>query len=132
MDAPCRKLWSKKHGHDTYGSDDSDIDEDEFKRKGQKKRTTGGTCKCGSTTHLRTNHSECPLNVKNLKSDVSVDDRAPDNNDVISYSEDTLSDADSISLEKSVPTPTGYTSWCFEDDVISGICVRSAKMSTHC
>ena len=40
----CRKLSSKKHGHDTYGSDDSDIDKDELKRKGQKKRTTGGTC----------------------------------------------------------------------------------------
>ena len=51
VDALCCKLWSKKHGHDTYGSDDSDIDEDELKRKGQK-CTTGGTCKCGSTTHL--------------------------------------------------------------------------------
>ena len=48
---------------------------------------------------------------------------ASDNNDVISYSEDTLSDAESISLEKSVPTPTIDTSWCFEDDVISDICV---------
>ena len=45
------------------------------------------------------NHSECPLNVKNQRSDVSVDDRASDN-DVISYSEDTLSDLESISLEK--------------------------------
>ena len=77
-----------------------DIDEDELKRKGQKKRTTGGTCKCGSTTHLRTNHSECPLNVKNQTCGVSVDDKASDNNDVISYSEDTLSDAESVSLEK--------------------------------
>ena len=32
VDAQCRKLWSKKHGHDTYGSDDSDIDEDELKK----------------------------------------------------------------------------------------------------
>ena len=47
-----------------YGSDDSNTDEDELKRKGQK-RTTGGTCKCGSTTHhQRTNHSDCLLNVK--------------------------------------------------------------------
>ena len=63
VDAQRRKVWSKKHGHDTYGSDDSDdsdLDEDELKPKGRKKRTTGGMCKCGSTTHQRTNHSECP------------------------------------------------------------------------
>ena len=57
--------------------------------------------------------------------------RASDNNDVISYSEDTLSDAESISLEKSVPTPTGDTSWCFEDDVLSGICVCGALGRAH-
>ena len=59
---------------------------------------------------LRTNHSECSLNVKNKRSSVSVDDRASDN-DIIYYFEDTLSDAESISLEISVPTPTGDTSW---------------------
>ena len=64
MDAQQRNMWSKKHGHDTYGSDDSDIDEDE-KPRGQKKRITGGQCKCGSTTHQRTNHSDCPYNPKN-------------------------------------------------------------------
>ena len=64
MDAQHRKLWLKRHSHDTYGSDDSDIDEDGLKPKGQKKHTTGGQCKCGSTTHQRTNHSDCPLNVK--------------------------------------------------------------------
>ena len=57
----------------TYGSDDGDIDEDELKRIGQKKCTTGGTCKCGSATQC-TNHSECPLSVKNQRSGVSVDD----------------------------------------------------------
>ena len=36
MDSQCRKLWSKRHGHDTYSSDDSDIDEDEIKPKRQK------------------------------------------------------------------------------------------------
>ena len=70
------------------------------------------------------------MNVKNQRSGVSVDDRASDN-DVISYSEDTLSDADRISLEKSVPTPTGDTSWCFEDDVISGICECGALGRAH-
>ena len=96
MDARRRKVWSKKHGHDTYGSDDSDLDKDELKPKGRKKCTAGGTCKCGSTTHQHTNHSECHLNEKNRKSGVSnkknqkggvsVDDRASENSDVIYYS----------------------------------------------
>ena len=50
--------------NDTYGSDDSNLDGDEIKRKGQKKRTSEWKCKYGSTTHQRTNHSECLLNQK--------------------------------------------------------------------
>ena len=45
-----------------YGSDDSNIDEDE-KPRGQK-RMTGGQCKCGSTIHQRTIHSDCPFTQK--------------------------------------------------------------------
>ena len=124
---------TNSHGHDTYGSDNSDIDEDELKPKGQKKRTTGGMmCKCGSTTHQRTNHSDCPYNVKNQKSDVSVDDRASDNSDVIYYSDHSLSDAESISLKGSVPTPTSDISWCFEDDIIKGnICMCGVLGRAH-
>ena len=52
------------------------------------------------------------------------------NNDVY-YSEDSLSGAESISFENGVPTtPTGDTSWCFEDD-ISGICVCGALGLPH-
>ena len=83
---------------------------------------------CGSTTHQRTNHSDCPLNVKNQRSGVSVDDRAFDSNDVIYYSEDSPSDAES---KEGAPTPTGDTSWCFEDDIISGICVCGALGRAH-
>ena len=87
VDAQCRKLWSKKHGHDTYGSDDSD--------RTQMKRTKEAYN--WRDVHVWVHHSptyhECPLNVKNQRSGVSVDDRVSDNNDVISYSEDTLSEA---------------------------------------
>ncbi|MCG8623744.1 MAG: hypothetical protein MJE68_17340, partial [Proteobacteria bacterium] len=54
-----------------------------------------------------------------------------DNNDIIYYSEDSLSDAESFSLKKSVPTPTGDSSWCFDDDIISGICVCGALGLPH-
>ena len=77
----------------TYGSDDSDIDDDE-KPKGRKKRMTGGQCKCGSTTQ-RTNHSDCPYSPKDTtisnkrkpESDNSVDDGASEDSNVIYYSE---------------------------------------------
>ena len=43
-----------------------------------------------------------------------------------------LSDAESIALKGSVPTPTGDSSWCFEDDIISGIiCVCGAQSRAH-
>ena len=91
VDAQCRKLWSKKHGHDTYGSDDSDVREVVFL--------------------WMTEHRTIM-------------------NDIIYYSEDSLSDAESISLNKSVPTPTGDTSWCFEDGIISGICMCGALLTS--
>ena len=73
-------------------------------------------------------HSDCPYNVKDKKSGISVHDRASHNGDVIYYSENSPSDTESISLKGSVPTPTGDTSWCFEDDIISGnICVCGAS-----
>ena len=31
VNAQRRKVWSKNHGHDTYGSDDSNLDGDEIK-----------------------------------------------------------------------------------------------------
>ena len=46
-----------------------------------------------------------------------MDDRVSDN-DVIYYSEDFPSDAESISLKESVPTPTSDTNLCFKDDKI--------------
>ena len=67
-DAQRRKEWSRKHGHDTYG-DDEDSDTAELKPKAKKKSKKGqkmveGQCECGSTTHLRTSHNECPYNKK--------------------------------------------------------------------
>ena len=43
-----------------------------------------------------------------------------------------MSDTESISLKDSVPTPTGDSSWYFEDDIISGnICVCGALGRAH-
>ena len=133
LDAQRRKDWSKKHGHDTYGSGDSGDDDGELKPKGQKKRkqgqiSTGGKCKsCGSTSHLRSNHSECPFNMKNMKSGVSDEDKASENSDVIHYSGDAMSDSENSSCESRVASPDCHSEWCFEDDIICGdICTCGA------
>ena len=49
-DAQCRKAWSKKHGYDTYGDDNSDDDDLELKPEVSKRhrkgpRSAGGKCK---------------------------------------------------------------------------------------
>ena len=78
----------------------------------------------GSTTHRFTTHSECCLNPKNSskeqkKSGDSINDRKSEN-DVIYYSEDFQSDAESIAL-KDVLTSTGSSSWFLRWYIISGI-----------
>ena len=70
-----RKEWSRKHGHDTYGDDDahddSDHEPEEKKGKGKgktraKREVQGGqVCSaCGSSTHKRSSHRDCPFNKK--------------------------------------------------------------------
>ena len=130
MDAQCRKEWSKKHGQDTYGSDDSDKDNSETKSKGQKKHrqgqaSTGGRCKaCGSFSHQRSNHNDCLFNKKRLKTGISRDDDASKNSDVICLAKDAQSGAESFSSKGRLPSPD---CWCFEDDIIAGdICTCGA------
>ena len=60
MDAQRRKEWSKKHGHHTYG----DTVEESLAKTvtaGQGKKSGASKCKCGSTTHKRSTHKNCPL-----------------------------------------------------------------------
>ena len=68
IDGQERKKWSKKHSHD-YGcdSENSDIDVKVSRGKGRRKgRPQGkGECaSCGSSTHKRSNHRDCPFNKK--------------------------------------------------------------------
>lgn len=100
LDVQHCKKWSKKHGHDTYGSGDSDEEGVEHKPKGPKgskkgQVSSGGTCRaCGSTSHLRSNHQDCPFNKRMRETNASTnleDKGASENSDVIYHSED-LSD----------------------------------------
>ena len=125
-DAQCRKEWSKKHGHDTYGVDENS-DTAELKPKNKKKSKNGqkaveGMCKCGSTTHLRTSNKECPLNKKRL-SDVPTpphkdDDASSLNSDQSDYN---LSLAGESSSDES--SRMSADDWCYEDDISSDMCV---------
>ena len=66
-----RKEWSRKHGHDTYGDDDAhdDSDHEPEEKKGKtraKREVQGGQvcAACGSSTHKRSSHRDCPFNKK--------------------------------------------------------------------
>ena len=134
-DAQRRKEWSRKHGHDTYG-DDEDSDTAELKPKEKTKSKKGqkmveGQCKCGSTTHLRTSHSECPYN-KKRKNDAPPlphrdDDASQPHSDL---SQDDMSFAGDISSDES--DSTSNDDWCYEDDIISSdMCVCGALGRAH-
>ena len=69
LEARERIKWSKKHGHDTYGCDsDSDSQNElgavkvERKMKKQVKGRGRKCTSCGSSSHQRSSHSECPFN----------------------------------------------------------------------
>ena len=91
LDSQRRKKWSKKHGHNTYGSGDSNEEGVELKPKGSKKRqaSSGGKCRvCGSTSHLQSNHRDCPFNKRMRETNSSTnleDEGASENSDVIHH-----------------------------------------------
>ena len=71
-DAERRKIWSKKHGRDTYGHEDDDVDHCAVKMvvRDIKNPQNKGKCKaCGSRTHLRSNKRDCPYNKNKSKKD---------------------------------------------------------------
>ena len=129
-DAQRRKEWSKKHGHDTYGDNDSDEDRVELKEKQLKRQRSSSERKCracGSTTHTRSSHRDCPSNKKvpasGNSSGVKEDDTESENGDAVHSSAESPSESSVISEE---------SDWCFEDDISSGIvCTCGTISRTH-
>ena len=90
IDGQERKKWSKKHGHD-YGcdSENSDIDVKVSRDKGRRKgRPQGkGECaSCGSSTHKRSNHRDCPFNKKRAEKETISSSRTESDGEVSSES----------------------------------------------
>ena len=124
-----RIKWSKEHGHDTYfgGSDveekacDSSDGVNQRKKKGSgpgkgNPKGKGKCAACGSSTHLRSSHRDCPFNKsranKESHSDNSAEQLVPD-----SESDEAMSDSDS--LESSEDMSDGGSS---DSDSISCMC----------
>ncbi len=136
-DSQRRKKWSAKHGHDTYGGDTEDLDSEakpkHSKQAKQKGKSSGNVCRCGSTSHSRTSHRDCPLNMKNLpksavppaavrrKRDVSTDE---DTEEAL-YSHGLSSDdsAGESSYRECYDSDESvrYSSWS-DDDVVQCTC----------
>ena len=60
-----RKKWSREHGHDTYSGDYHKGRSD----CGEGKPRDKPKCACGSTTHKRSSHRDCPFNKRSLLCD---------------------------------------------------------------
>lgn len=72
-----------------------------------------GKCKaCGSTTHVRSTHRECPYNKKRC---CDAPTAPPEDDD--SASDDSQS---GVSLDESDDSPMSADDWCYEDDIIRG------------
>ena len=98
LEARERIKWSKKHGHDTYGYDSDSVSENELGavRKMKKQvRERGRKCtSCGSGSHQRSSHSECPFNkaCSGTKRSTNSDPVLSDGDEAIAQSSATLSD----------------------------------------
>ena len=84
-----------------------------------------GKCKaCGSTTHVRSTHRECPCNKKR-----SCDAPTTPPEDDDSAADDSQS---GVSLDESDDSPMSADDWCYGDDIISGrICLCGAGGRAH-
>ena len=64
-----RSEWTKRHGRDTYDGDvsDDDVSQEQKQSKGKSRKPSGktkvkGVCAaCGSTSHRRSTHKDCPF-----------------------------------------------------------------------
>ena len=64
-EAQQRKQWSKRHGNDTYGEDEREITDEEEKLSFKRELCN----KCGSTTHMRSTHRDCPYNKRSVNTE---------------------------------------------------------------
>ena len=124
-----RIKWSKKHGHDTYfgGSDvemagDSDDGVNQKKGKGRSRGTGNpqgkGKCSaCGSSTHRRFSHRDCPFHQGRTKKDaLSVSPSV--------RSTPAASESGNESIDDSSDS-------CMSDEVLIDICTCGAEGRAH-
>ena len=102
-----RSKWSKEHGHDTYfgGSDAEELCDSSDGVNQRKKMKSGpgkgkarvkGKCAaCGSSTHLRSSHKDCPFNKRHANKEPHTVN-SEDELIASSESDETVSDRDSL------------------------------------
>ena len=122
-----RATWSLKHGRHTYGHDEDDLDCGvEVVAKGSKRENTHKRrCKaCGSSTHQRSNHKDCPSNKGRGATTSSLREDTPTNDMYTDLEHESASD-NSVLSDVS----------CLEDDIIdivSGVqCTCGAEGRAH-
>ena len=121
QDAQQRKLWSKQHRDDTYGEEEDPIDEKDLtisSKRANKGKTDKNPCnRCGSTTHSRSTHRDCPYNKRNTQTEPSDITKTGDANTVEESIHDEIS-SDSCTDEsgKDSDLPEAYCDLLLSDD----------------
>ena len=121
-----RKRWSREHGRDTYGGSHhesrSDCGEGE---PGDKPK-----CACGSTTHKRSSHRDCPINKCSLlcAEKKGHSKSAEDVYRFTSDSDEQVSDADMYNIGSSDGASSDS---CTSDESVVAVCTCGAERRAH-
>ena len=123
LEARERIKWSKKHGHDTYGCDSDSDSENELGAERKMKKWVKGRGRkctsCGSSSHQRSSHSDCPFNKACSGAKRSTN------------SDPVLSDCDEA-IAQSVVTSATLSDVCHSDeDIGSDLCTCGAEGRAH-
>ena len=121
-----RKKWSREHGRDTYGGSHhesrSDCGEGE---PGDKPK-----CACGSTTHKRSSHRDCPFN-KRSRVCAEKKGHSKSAEDVYRFTSDSdeqVSDADMYNIGSSDGASSDS---CTSDESVVAVCTCGAERRAH-
>ena len=121
-----RKKWSWEHGHDTYRGSHHESRND----CGEGDPRDKPKCACGSTTHKRSSHRDCPFNKRSLLcAEKKGHSKSPE--DVYRFTSDSdeqVSDADLFNIGSSDGASSDS---CTSDESVVAVCRCGAERRAH-
>ena len=122
-----RKRWSKEHGHDAYFGSHHESRSDRGEGKPREKQKCRA---CGSTTHKRSSHNDCPLNKRSLlcTKKKQLSERAELLYRYTSDSDEEVSDADLFDVAS---LDDASSDSCTSEESVVDVCMCGAERRAH-